>query len=139
MKHPNSISDFIGQRDKELLMAYRKVLAEKKHFCFYRDFKEIVAQPCSRFWVSEERAAIVLSLMLRGEPVLKTMRQPKRDMFLEIYRRTLELQKTMPGAKFYDVVFEVVNSPAPHFYISPKRAMNIICIIKGKRKRGQKQ
>ena len=86
--------------------------------------------PCSRFWVSEERATAVISAMLRGQPILDTMRPTKREMFLEIFRRVEEKQKEFPDMPLCDIVFFVVNSPAPKFYMKPKHASDTMYKIK---------
>ena len=67
MKHPGSCSEFSAQRNAELLRAYRNVLSKKSYFNVNSDFNMVVNEPCSRFWISEERAMIVVSAMLRGE------------------------------------------------------------------------
>lgn len=130
MKHQGNTSDFTHKRNRELMMAFRKVLEEKRYFNIKKDFEQVVNMPCSRFWVSEERATAVISAMLRGQPILETMRQTKRDMFLEIYRRVLVKQKESPEMPLCDVVFCVVNSPAPKFYMKPKHASDTVYKIK---------
>lgn len=130
MKHPGSCSEFSAQRNAELLRAYRNVLSRKSYFNVNSDFNMVVNEPCSRFWISEERAMIVVSAMLRGQPILFSMRPTKRDMFIEIHYRVSMLRKEDPGMSLFDAVFDVVNSPAPKFYMEPPYARNIICNIK---------
>ncbi len=130
MKHKGSTSDFTSMRNHELMRAFRLVLEQKKYFNIKKDFEHVVNIPCSRFWVTEERALAVVKAILQDKPILDTMRQTKREMFLEIFRRVLEKQKECPDMSLYDVVFEVVNSPAPKFYMKPKHASDTIYKIK---------
>lgn len=130
MKHQGCIIAFARQRNSELLRAFR-------HACRVKGFINIaevsvmtVNSPCSRFWVSEERAAVVVSDLLKGRPVLETMRPLKREMFQEIFNRFLAIYESEPQRPLPDIVFEVVNSPAPKFYIEPRSAMEYIYKIK---------
>jgi len=130
MKHPGNTSYFTQMRNQELMRAFRLVLAQKKYFDVKKDFALVVELPCSRFWVSEERATAVISAMLRGQPILDTMRPTKREMFLEIFRRVKEKQQELPDIPLCDIVFLVVISPAPKFYMNPKHASDTVYKIK---------
>lgn len=130
MKHTGNTSHFSHMRNRELMTAFRHVLSQKKYFNIKKDFELIVNMPCSRFWVSEERATAVISNMLRGQPILNTMRPTKREMFLEIFRRVEEKQKEFPNMPLCDIVSLVVNSPANKFYMTPRYAFNTVYKIK---------
>ncbi len=130
MKHPGNISDFTHMRNSELLRAFRKVFAQKAFFDITKDYGQVVNTPCSRFWISEERATAVISAIMRGQPILSSMRPTKREMFLEIYRRVLAMRNDNPDMPLCDIVFHVVNSPAPKFYMKPRHAREIIYKIK---------
>jgi len=130
MKYPGSISDFTQMRNDELIRAFRKVFAQKTFFDITKDYEQVVNMPCSRFWISEARASIVVSAIMRGQPILNTMRPTKREMFLEIYNRVLAIREKKPDTPLIDIVFEVVNSPAPKFYMKPRHARNIIYKMK---------
>lgn len=90
----------------------------------------IVNMPAARFWVSEERATIVVSALLSGRDLPENMRPTKCEMFSEIYHRVLKLRRERPKASVFELVCEVVNSPAPKFYMLPRSAMDIIYKIK---------
>lgn len=130
MKLPGNSPYFTHKRNRELMAAFRKVLAERRYFNIKKDFEQVVNMPCSRFWVSEDRATAVISALIRGQPVLETMRPTKREMFLEIYRRVLVKKNESPDMPLCDIVFYVVNSPAPKFYMKPKHASNTVYKIK---------
>lgn len=92
-------------------------------------WKRIACMPSVRFWVSEERAAIVVGKMLRGEK-LEKMRPLKKEMYEEICRRVKELQEKEPGMSIYQCCIQVVNSPAPKFYMTPLSIRETIYKIK---------
>ena len=130
MKYPGCVLEFTDQRNKELLNAFRQTCRKKQYIDVEEISCEIVNSPCSRFWVSEERAMIVINAMFKGKNVLCSMRPTKREMFLEIYRRILSIKKTHPNKPLAELVVKVVNSPAPKFYMVPRSAMEIIYKIK---------
>lgn len=130
MKHQGSVSDYIPQRNLELIQTYRRTLASKE-FIVRRDVCSIVADsPCSRFWTSEERATAVITDMLKGKYVLDSMRPLKREMFVELYKRTQQLREEQPDAPLFDIVMLAVNSPAPKFYMTPDSIVQIIWRIR---------
>lgn len=112
------------------MKAYKTALRECKQICITEIANKVVNTPCSRFWVSEERATMVCSAIMQGKPILDTMRSTKREMFMEIYKRVLELQKQQPDEKIFSLVVQAVNSPAPKFYMRPRCAMQIIYNVK---------
>lgn len=130
MKHRGSVLEFATLRNNELMRTFRLTLAEQSFIDIYKVAQIVVNSPCSRFWVSEERATIVISDMLKGRPVLSNMHPLKREMFLEIYHRVLELRKDNRNTRLYNLVFDVVNSPAPKFYLQPRSAIQYIYKIK---------
>lgn len=92
-------------------------------------FKRVAEMPSERFWVSEERAFIVISEMFRGKKMEK-MGKMKREMFYEIYKRTLELKEAYPELSLRMIVEKVCIQPAPKFYLTPKTIKVIIYKIK---------
>jgi len=119
------------------LNAFRQQI-DATRFVRLRDIgKRIVNSPSPRFWVSEERAAAVVSAIMRGKPVLKTMRPTKREMFEEIHRRVVALKKEHPDWHLSRLVFEVVNSPAPKFYMEPSSALERLFKIRNQRVQSQ--
>lgn len=130
MKPYGSILEFTRERNADLMRAYRYQIGRARHIRMREIGSAIVNMPASRFWVSEERATIVVSSLLSGRDLPETMRPTKCEMFSEIYRRVLELRKKRPTATIFQLVCEVVNSPAPKFYMLPRSAMDIIYKIK---------
>lgn len=112
------------------MKAYRKAIASIDHIDIKYVAEVVANSPCSRFWVSEERAHFVISSMLRGEPVLDTMRPLKREMFLDIYNIVVELRKSYPNSPLLDLVIIAVHSPTERFYMRPRCVMQVIYKIK---------
>lgn len=123
MKTFGSVLNFTRQRNAALLEAYRYHIDKVDCIRLNEIGEKIVNSPSPRFWVSVERAAAVVSAMLRGKPVLQPMRQSKREMFEEIYRRFIALKERHPDWYLYELVAEVVHSPAPKFYMEPSSAL----------------
>ena len=130
MKHKGCILEFTNQRNKELMKTFRKTLGEFSFIDIKKVSEVVVNSPCSRFWVSEDRAYIVISVMMKGQYALDSMHQYKREMFLEIFKRVQAMREENPEMPMDDIIFDVVNSPAPKFYMKPRYAMNIIYSIK---------
>ena len=114
MKYFGSILDFTKQRNDDLMRVYRDKLAEASIIVMPVIFQLVADSPASRFWVSEERAAIVISAMAAGKPMPR-MRSNKREMFEEIYRRYIVMREDYPDKSVYELVTKIVNQPAPKF------------------------
>lgn len=130
MKPYGSILEFTRERNADLMRAYRHQIRRARHIRMKDIGAAIVNMPAARFWVSEERATIVVSALLSGRDLPGNMRPTKCEMFSEIYHRVLRLRRERPKASVFDLVCEVVNSPAPKFYMLPRSAMDIIYKIK---------
>lgn len=130
MKYRGCILEFTDERNAELMRSFRKAIAKRDYIDITEVSEEMVNMSCSRFWVSEERAMVVVSALIKGLPVLNAMRPTKREMFQEIYNRVIALQEVFLDATLSELVMKVVNSPAPKFYMRPRCAMEIIYKIK---------
>lgn len=126
MKKKNSVSEFTSERNAILVEHFRRQLATQSKIDLQRVFKGVVDQPAPRFWVSETRAAVIISKLLKGEDPLADMYQQKREMYLELFSRVKELLNVLPDASITDLVFEAVNQPAPKSYMSWQRARDVI-------------
>ena len=129
MKHPGSGFEYEDERNEDLMRAYREEVALAGSIKVINLFRAIVERPSARFWVSEERAFIVISRMSKGLG-LGGMRRLKREMYEEIYARYLELREKHPDKSMRHLVTMAVNQPAPKFYIEPASARVIVCKIK---------
>lgn len=129
MKRLESIVAFTQERNADLMRAFRQQLALAHHIILPDIFERVAHSPSSRFWVSEERAAIVICAMLKGKPFPR-MGNNKRQMFEEIYRRFLIERGENPETSVYELVAGIVNQPAPKFYLTPRTVGEIIRRIK---------
>lgn len=117
MRHKGSDSEFKEIRDSEILALYRRYLNESPNIVVSHMLVQIVNSPSSRFWITEQRAAIVLGQMKRGETFPDAYPQ-KREMYKELYRRAEKIWKENPNMSVYSVASIVVEQPAPSFYMS---------------------
>lgn len=119
--------EYANERADDLMRAYDKYIADTKHICMSEVYRNIVNMPARRFWVSDKRANIVVSAILRGEPCLQSMRALKREMYLEIFRRVQALRILKPDLSTFELCAIVVDQPAPKFYLTPGSAKTMVC------------
>ncbi len=125
MKHKGSISDFSAQRDAELHRVFAVQLANPAVRDNATLYSNVVKSPCSRFWVSEIRAAEVVSAIRKGT-VPSNMHFEKRRMYDEIATRVDVILKRNPSMPLSRAVESVVWSPAPEFYLAAESARKMI-------------
>ena len=119
--------EYSRERMRDLMRAYGEYLASCDYIYMPDVYKTIVNMPSQRFWVSESRAAVVVSAMLRGVADLDSMCLPKKEMFIEIYRRVMKLREESPEMKIQELCAIVVEQPAPKFYLAPGSAKTMVC------------
>lgn len=129
MKHFGSIMDFTRERNEDIMRTFRIQLEKARFIIMPEIFQMVADSPSIRFWVSEERASIVVSAMLSGKQ-LPRMRANKREMFEEIYRRFLVARQIDSEKTVYELVSDIVRQPAPKFYLTPRTVDEIIHRIK---------
>lgn len=129
MKPHGSKCDYENERNHDLLRVFLKLIEAADVVCLPEIYKQVVNMPSSRFWVSEERAGIVISAMMKGRS-LKGMRKNKREMFNEIYKRAMRIHKAYPELTPLELAIKVVRQPAPKFYLSPGSAEIYILKVK---------
>lgn len=129
MKPHGSHYEYEDQRNDNLMAVYHKIIVEANYVRMPDIYEKVANSPSRRFWVSEERAAIVVSSMMRGDK-LKNMRPLKREMYNEIYTRAMKLRDKHPAMPISQLVTQVIEQPAPKFYLTPGSAKVIICKIR---------
>ena len=87
MKPVGTKFEFAEQRNEDLISTYRRKLSECEVIRLPKVLRETVQSPSKRFWVSEERAIIVVMQMMAGKN-LDRMQPMRKAMYEEIYRRT---------------------------------------------------
>ncbi len=119
MKRKGSFNDFAHKRNAEIMGNYRKVLRGREVVSVKDMLRQVADAPYSQFWVSELRAADILSCLFRGKDVLKGMRPSKRAMYEELYRRACRVRERFPTMSIIDVAWKVVHTEAPRLYLDP--------------------
>lgn len=130
MKHKGSLMEYSRERSDDLMRAYDEALASCDYIRLPDVYRSIVNMPSRRFWVSDIRAALVVSAIIRGNAPLHRMCRSKREMYEEIYRRVMNLRHSHPDKTVSQLCAIVVAQPAPKFYLSPGSAKIMICKAK---------
>jgi len=133
MKPVGTKFEFAEQRNEDLISTYRRKLSECEVIRLPKVLRETVQSPSKRFWVSEERAIIVVMQMMAGKN-LDRMQPMRKAMYEEIYRRTMKVKMMNPEMTITDIVSRVIEQPAPCFYLTPGSAKVIIHNAMKKRK-----
>lgn len=126
MKHIGSNMEFSEERLENMMRVYDDYIKNCDYIRMTEVYKHIANAPADRFYVSDVRAAAVVSDMMHGKK-LKGMRPLKREMFEEIYRRVMELKRDKPMWAMRQLCAVVVAQPAPKFYIIPGSAKIMVC------------
>jgi len=139
MKHTGCRFEYEEERGKELLRTFKTLIGQSSEIDLGNIYKQLVLQPSSRFWVSGERAAIVISDIVRGKDTLRSMKRKKREMYEEIFRRFEALRKRMPEKTIQELAFIIVYQGAPQFFMEPETARMYVQNAKRKRLEETKQ
>lgn len=126
------VCEFSTHRSEVLLRNFRESISRQSRISAKKAFREAAESPAPRFWVSEARATRIITSLLKGVDLTEGMYTEKRKMYCEILRRVKEALHSDPERAIGDIVFEVVNSPAPSSYLTWDRAAKLI--YKAKRK-----
>ena len=113
------------ERLDALMVEYDMYISRCRFIRMPEVFEYIVNRPCARFWVSEIRASVVISNMIKGF-INPNMHPSKREMYDEIYRRVLRLRDAFPNLSLFRLVSKAIRQPAPKFYLSPSSAKIMI-------------
>ena len=114
------------QRNKDLHGCFCRVLSEMNPIVLDEALTRTVNSPAKRFYISSDRAYGVL---IRWEKygITKLITAERQEMYEEIYRRILELRKSMPDTPFMHLAEMVLDQPAPKFYLETSSAKIILC------------
>lgn len=122
MRKKESCVEFGRQRSECLLRNFRESIARQSIISRIKALEEAVAAPAPRFWVSEARATRVIRELLKGNDLTEGMLPEKRRMYKEILSRVKKAMNQHPEMPLGDIVFYIVNSPAPESYMQPDTA-----------------
>ena len=127
MKHKGAIMEYSKERMDDLMRAYDEYISSCDYIRMSEVYKIIVNMPSRRFWVSDIRAALIISAMMRGKTDLSTMCPLKKEMYEEIYNRVFKLQEECPELTISELCAKVIAQPAPKFYLTPGSAKVMVC------------
>lgn len=131
MKNIGSIAEYSEDRERDLLKVYFDYIQSCGEIRVADVCRHIVNAPAPRFYVSEPRATVVISQLLRGEDISR-MHHTKQEMYLEIYSRFLVAREKNPHLSITQIITDIVEQPAPKFYLAPESAR--VMIYKAKKK-----
>lgn len=116
------------QRTEAILCAFYDSLkssrAENVNIGQYEVFGKTINSRAPQFYTTVERAQRYVSLLERGLklPIKDTN---KIKMYKEIYKRYIAIKNRCPAVK-YSVIEQIINEPAPSFYVSPFTIRRIV-------------
>lgn len=128
MKPFGATVEFIQARNADIMRVFKQKILEANVIRMSEITRAVADSPSCRFWVSEERAAIVIASMDTGRKVCMT--ENKREMFAEIYRRYKLLRVLYPDKAIIELASIIVNQPAPKFYFTPRTIEEFIYRIR---------
>ncbi len=127
-------NEYNEERDQDLWRTYLDVRQSIGLLSEEDAVRRTVTSAARRFYVSDERAARVVSWMESNSERVEQMLPQRREMFDEIYRRTQLLRAEHPDWCLRDLVRHVVNRPAPQFYLTPGSGYMILRRIRRRRR-----
>ena len=130
MRKKGSVFVLSDSRNRDLLRAYNEQV--KKQLRLYGRITQTglveraVNSPASRFWVSSERACVIIYRLEKGESI-GYMKRNKLRFYTELYKAFCLYREQHPEITCVKHLVEiVVMQPAPCFPITPRVARNII-------------
>ena len=137
-KHSGNRNPYTDMRDRELLRAYRRAkqqLLQSKGFFLRAEALDMArSSPCSRYFVSEQRASGVIRKLLAfdqylaslaaGSPIprpddpLRDMLYMRRRMFSHLFIQYKKLRDENPDCSHEELVTMACASPADEFYLT---------------------
>lgn len=127
MKKKGSTAEYTAARDSELYANFLEIL-RTSDMPLGEMFGAAARRPCSRYFVSAERAAAVVVPMLRGActGIAESVYEGRKRMYADIATKALELMEDNPDLLPTHAVEQVICQPAPEFYLSDWAARQII-------------
>lgn len=119
--------DFLKLRDKELYTAFKKQFTlAKRTDSIAEIYRRVVNSKCSRYYVSEEEACENIYKLIHNQPTT-VKGELRKQMYTDIAFAALQRYKQHHETKsLNECICEIVNEPAPGFYITYKTAKTIL-------------
>jgi len=110
----------------DLYRVYKEVLDTGKYTNKYQIMRIAVNKPSCRFWTSAERLAEVITAWEKSGNARVGSNNLRHEMYLELYTRYKEYIKEHNGVKKIDACYDIINQPAPKFYLKPSWGLKIL-------------
>lgn len=133
MKYKDSRCYFIQERDADLLSAYQKIIKVRDNIRLSEIEQKLAQSTSRRFWVSEDRAYIVILDMLKGKS-LDNMIPTRKAMYQEIFRRFQIHKSNEPQLSNMEIIKRVCAEKAPSFYLTPQSIHVILSRVRKEEK-----
>ena len=133
MKYKDSRCYFIQERDADLLSAYQKIIKVRDNIRLSEIEQKLAQSPSRRFWVSEERAYIVILDLLKGK-TLDNMIPTRKAMYQEIFRRFQIHKGNEPQLSNMEIIKRVCAEKAPSFYLTSQSIHVILSRVRKEEK-----
>ena len=122
MKHRGNTCSFHEEREDAVLAVYQRLRGYLPCKTLYKAISE---SPSPRFWISEERAAIVYGMLRDGKSMGRVLPR-RRAMYTEICNRMTDVLKNGHARNSYEAACIVVMQESPSFYMSPSAIGGIL-------------
>lgn len=134
MKQKGALMEHSEERVRDLMRAHDSYIDQCRVIRMPEVYKAIAEHKARRFYVSDTRANVVVTHLLKWGKAPGRMLPLKRMMYEEITRRVKQRMKEMPMQPVRAIVAQVVREPAPQFYITAGTAKVMVCKWKRKMK-----
>lgn len=115
----------ISKRNKALLEAYHLELRRARYPIKLSDILEnVVKHPADRFYTATRGVYETIKKIRKGEEII--LSEERERLINEVIKRVEEEEKKHPEKKLKRIVEEILDSPAPEFYLKPSSAKIII-------------
>ncbi len=125
MKKFGNKCDYTESKNRELVKLFRAAVRNARIIDLDRIFAEVAASAASRFYISEERVLLLIRQYREsGQWSVRSLQ--RRQMLAEIERRVSRMMAADAALTLADAVAQVVNAPAPSFYLTPRTCRTLI-------------
>lgn len=126
MKKKKCCCDYIEARNENLKKEFFSRLGKDGYKRIDDIFRELASVRASRFYINEDRAYKLVRKYLATGELPPRMIPMKRLMLLTMARRVETLRAFRPQLTLRDAVYEVVNSQAPSYYLTPRSIRTLL-------------
>lgn len=125
--------EYIEQRNRDLFEAFKRIIDDTPFPIRLKDvLPRTVCQPAKKFYISSRNAMEMVVRLRNGEIIDMT---PERSrLFRNIMDLVAEQELKKPGTPLRNIIEEVIDMPAPEFYLKPSSAKIILHYERKKQK-----